>query len=197
MFDPSTDPSHAYFRSLPWCASLMKRPGYKARPFQSRTTKDRQEDSFFGDALRSDEAITAAVAYEGIPRRPNPSDAAQTTAIPISSLFTLFAIGTGLNGHPNTLHGGMVACLFDETMGMLIGSNQALEPPAVPRISTSTAYLNTTYLKRVPTPVVLRVTAWLVKYEGRKVFIDAAMEDETGVRLAKCEALFVVLKQRL
>ena len=55
------------------------------------------------------------------------SSAATTTpalTLAIPAVKTLYALGPGLNGFARVLHGGIVAALLDETMGVLLTTNE-------------------------------------------------------------------------
>lgn len=91
-----------------------------------------------------------------------------------------------------------MATIFDEVLGYAApgsrlggeeGGGLQGEGETVP--SYVTAYLNTTYLRPVRTPGTILVVARTTRVEGRKIWVEASMEDGTGEKLAKAEALFV------
>lgn len=135
----------------------------------------------------------------------------------VPEVSTLCTLGNGMNGHPNTLHGGVVAALLDEGMGWLQSANNErkhlaavakgrahgeMPPVGVP---SYTAELKIRYLRPVQTPGALIVTAKYVKREGRKEWINAEIKQREGmtddydgdeVVCATAEALFIEPKPK-
>lgn len=184
MEDPS-DPCHAHFAAIPWCAELMADPAFCITPKRSRHPKASTEDSLFAETLRSADTITAALDLckhptSQVPRR-------------IEEARTFFSLGKGMNGHACVCHGGIVATMLDETMGFLLCSNTELEDAAV-RVELVTVYLNVQYVKPVATPQTVMVTATLREVKGRKHYVDGTIVNESGEALAKAEALWIALK---
>ena len=178
----------AHFRAFPWCAKLLDDPRFVLRETSSRVPKDSLEDSFMAETLRTNRTIRN---YLTLHTRPDPSlDPA------IRESFCLMELGDGVNGYPNICHGGFVATMLDEVMGVLLTVNhqdyaerQGREPDAM--ISQMTAYMNVTYKWPVKTPGVILATAKITKTEPRKWWLEATMEDDERRVLATAEALFV------
>lgn len=111
----------------------------------------------------------------------------------------LYTFGSGLNAHPDLLHGGVIACILDSTLGNVIGY-------AVPEVvreaqgAMFTVQLNVKYEKPVGTPGTVLVRSWLKRVEegGRKVWVEGVIEGENGVRHASAEGMWVcgVKKQK-
>jgi acyl-coenzyme A thioesterase PaaI-like protein len=91
------------------------------------------------------------------------------------------SLGAAFEGAPGRSHGGAVAALIDETMGVAMGIHGVL---------AFTARLTITY--RAPTPVgqPVRARAWLAGRDGRKLTIVATVESD-GELVAEGEALFI------
>lgn len=90
-------------------------------------------------------------------------------------------VGWIYEGPPGTLHGGFVAAIFDQFLGMaqLIGKQPGM-----------TGTLSVRYHNRTPLNTELRLEAWVEKIEGRKTIIKGEMY--AGETLtASCEGLFV------
>jgi len=84
-------------------------------------------------------------------------------------------------GPPGSLHGGMVAAIFDQFLGMaqVLGGQPGM-----------TGYLHVNYHNRTPLNTELKLEGRLVKIEGRKTIMRGEMfADE--VMTASCEGLFV------
>lgn len=89
--------------------------------------------------------------------------------------------GWAYEGPPGCVHGGFVAAIFDEFMGMaqMLGKQPGM-----------TGTLSVRYHSPTPLNTELRLNAWLEGTEGRKTRMRAEMH--AGDRLtATCEALFI------
>ena len=96
-----------------------------------------------------------------------------------------FTLGAPYEGPPDHIHGGVIAMVLDQVMGVVpvfIGK---------PRM---TAYLNVTYRRPTPLMTELGVEAWVDRVEGRKAFVGARIMDAAGRTTAEAAALFVALK---
>lgn len=84
-------------------------------------------------------------------------------------------------GPPGSVHGGFVAAIFDQFMGMAqrLGGQPGM-----------TGYLHVNYHARTPLNTELRLEGELIKVEGRKTIIAAKMFAGDTLT-ASCEALFV------
>ena len=191
----------------PWAAALLSQPNIIWRLPGTRRPKPDTEDSLYAETLKTSRTICNLITiYE----KPAPSD----DKIPESSL--LVKVGDGMNGHSDILHGGIVATLLDEAMGMLQTVNYERDYMAVTHSghpeselppsggTTYTVQLNVRYLKPVRTPSVLKVTARMLKREGRKEWISAeirqweegsAASDDEGVICSTAEGMFVAAKR--
>lgn len=89
--------------------------------------------------------------------------------------------GWAYEGPPDSVHGGIVAAIFDEFLGMaqLIGGQPGM-----------TAYLNVKYHSPTPLHTDLKLEGWLEKTEGRKTFMHGELRAADTVT-ARCKALFV------
>ena len=96
-----------------------------------------------------------------------------------------FTLGAPYEGPPDHIHGGVIAMLLDQVMGMV---------PAFTNTPRMTAYLNVTYRRPSPLMAELEVEAWVDRIEGRKTFVSARIVDAEGRTTAEAEALFVALK---
>lgn len=188
---PEDDIKH--FKSIPWCLTHLQPPDTELiiTSAYSRSRKSNNEDALFSGTINSPSTLSHFILFYPRPSEPQ-------SALPeIKGLITL---GSDLDGHPGICHGGIVATIFDEVLGYaapasrLSGEGQDAGKP-VP--SYVTAYLNTTYLRPVRTPGTILVVARTTKVEGRKIWVEASMEDGRGDKLARAEALFVEVKLKL
>lgn len=200
--------SRATFLRIPWAATLLKQPNTICRVPNSRESKASGEDTLFAETLKQPRTLRSCLVFYQKP----PADKEW-----VEDVSVLFTLGNGMNGHPNVLHGGIVAALLDEAMGMLQGCNHewrhmsALakgkaegELPPQPNASyTATFQIN--YLKPVQTPGALIVSTRYLKRDGRKTWVYAEIkqrenigEDYDGdeVVCATGEALFIEPKPK-
>jgi thioesterase superfamily protein 4 len=179
-----------YFKTIPWCCAIIDNPAYETSPTNSRVPKDSTEDSFFAETLQTDRTIRRCLTLNTAP------DAGAEP--PIREAVTFFELGNGVNGFPNICHGGFVATLLDEVMGILLTLNQEYLHRVrgeSAEITSMTAYLNMKYLAPVRTPAVVLGRARVVKAEGRKMYVRGAIEDSEGKELTVAELLFVKAKR--
>ena len=130
--------------------------------------------------------------------RPEDSTHLRDPKRPIRRVDTLFAVGEGLTGFHNIIHGGMTMTMVDEAMGTVNEINTALgkEGPAH-ELSSVTATLEIKFLRPVPVPSVVWVTSWTEAIEGRKSRFRCEVKDSQGHVLAKCTSIWVALKPNL
>jgi thioesterase superfamily protein 4 len=179
-----------YFKTIPWCRTIIENPAYHTSPTNSRVPKGSTEDSFFAETLQTDRTIRKCLTINTAPD--------DTLDPPIREVATFFELGNGVNGFPNICHGGFVATLLDEQMGILLSVNQEYlhrENGEGVDISSMTAYLNMKYLAPVMTPGIVLGTAKVEKVEGRKIYIRGAIEDSEGKELTVAECLFIKAKK--
>jgi hypothetical protein len=89
--------------------------------------------------------------------------------------------GWAYEGPPGHIHGGYVAAIFDQFMGMaqIIGKQPGM-----------TGTLKVRYLRPSPLNTELQLEAWLDRVEGRKTIISAEIRNGDSIT-ATCEALFI------
>lgn len=127
-------------------------------------------------------------------------------------LVMIIHVGNSVCGHPSIVHGGMIAALFDDTMGYLFFALSNGE------YTGFTAYLNVTYVAKMELNAyggkTVAICTRVTKRDGRKVFLEAEAYDaececnnvsvspsfrryvgETSKLFAKAEALFVIPRQ--
>lgn len=204
---PPSDTKDPFLR-IPWTAALLSKPNQITRVPTSRLPKpSTNEDSLFATTLKTPSTLRSCIS---VYTRPEPSTPY------IDCVSTFITLGSALDGHPGVLHGGIVASLIDEGMGILQSVNherdhyvavgRGLVDGELPQegLGSFTAYLNVKYLRPVRTPAAVVVVAWYERREGRKDWIVAEVrqsvgggEDDAGevVVCSRGEALFVVPKE--
>lgn len=96
-----------------------------------------------------------------------------------------FTLGAPYEGPPDHVHGGVIAMLLDQVMGMI---------PALVGRPGMTAYLNVTYRRPSPLLTELGIEAWVERVEGWKTYVSGRIFDAEGRTTAEAEALFIVPK---
>lgn len=199
----------AYFRAIPWCATLLSQPGLVIDQSVSRRPRrmPSEHNTLFSHTLNTPGSIPAYVAFY-LPLSPSRTtealesgDAAAAGSEMIREVGALLALGPMINGHAGVCHGGLVVALLDEIMGQVLDANrtEGLFSP----LPIMTGYLNTRFEKPVLTgsverPNVVLATGRLVKMEGRKFFMEGEIRGGEGeVVCTRADALFIMLKEKL
>ncbi|KAF2158163.1 hypothetical protein K461DRAFT_274411 [Myriangium duriaei CBS 260.36] len=164
-----------FFSSHPFTAPLLHQPDINLHIPSSLTPKSSTEDSLFATALPHPDRLTHSLAI--YPRQPSSHPHVDTCTV-------LFALGSGLNGFPAILHGGVVCTLLDEAAGVLLNLDKERahfrlvaegkrdgETPHDGDLDLFTTKLDTRFRAPVQTPGVVAIE---VKVEERT---------ERGVRL--------------
>jgi len=89
--------------------------------------------------------------------------------------------GWAYEGPPGGIHGGFVAAIFDQFMGV---TQQIGGQPGM------TGTLSVRYLVRTPIDVELRLKGWVANIERRKTFVKAEMRAGDTLT-ATCEGVFI------
>ncbi|RLT33678.1 MAG: PaaI family thioesterase [Chloroflexi bacterium] len=88
-------------------------------------------------------------------------------------------------GFPGVMHGGILAALLDESMAWAMW--------AADRALGVTAKMETRYRRTVGTKGTLVVRGRVVRMRGRRIEVEATVDDAAGERLAEATALFMRL----
>lgn len=93
------------------------------------------------------------------------------------------ALGPAFEGAPGRAHGGVVAAIFDDTLGFVLGME---------RTPAYTARLTVSYLAPTPIGEELEFRARLRNRRGRKLLIDGTAY-HGSTRFAESEGLFIAI----
>jgi thioesterase superfamily protein 4 len=169
----------AKFASAPWTADVFADPTLHAFVNDSTLPKlHPRQETFTSKTLATEDTISAWQSFYRTPSSPDQ----------FLEIVSLLKLGSGVNGHVDTCHGGFVSVILDE----MIGNAAEYEKPSGK--STMTAYLKVDYKKPVKTPGVVLTRSWLERREGRKMWGRGTIEDGTGNVLSTGEALFLVVE---
>ncbi|KAL5359107.1 hypothetical protein BJX96DRAFT_164215 [Aspergillus floccosus] len=190
----------AHFNSIPWVANFLRDDSYTLIPTRTHHKKEslKSEDSFFTKALNTPTTISACIMQVKPPQsnRPKPPNPSPSRITPAEEIRAFFTVGEDIMGPPGAMHGGAVASILDQVLGQLLmagghcggvvdHAEQQFEGPV-------TAYLNTTYVRRVPAPGTVVVYGRLKEaIEDRKWKVEGEIRDSEGRVLSRAECLFV------
>lgn len=180
-----------HFAAIPWCAAHLSEPNIVRETASSRFLKPSGEDILFATTLNTPETITAFLVLYKLP--PPPPEGAPPRRI--DELKFLITLGKRVGGYPDVCHGGIVMTILDEALGLLFPTNK--DRGAIPETSYMTAYLNTTFSRPVVVPATYLCRAKIDKIEGRKYYMTGTMEDGEGHVMAKADALYIEIKEKL
>lgn len=169
------------FQSIPWASKLLSDPTLRAFNGANRKSKpSTREDSFLAETLATEETFKTWQSFHRPP----------CASAPLGEFIFVITLGLGLNGHPDTLHGGVVGLLMDESMGY------AALYTRPPEMTSYTATMTVNYKKPIPTPSVILCRSTLdEKSQGRKMWTSATLEDGEGGIYATGTALFIETKR--
>ena len=191
-----------HFESIPLARRTLSDPNFRMYYLSRTITHGGRGHTLMGGTWNTDETIAHLLSLYRKPSSSATSTPEQSISepqLPIDpdtrgEVRRFYTFGNGLNAHPDLLHGGVIACVLDSTMGNVIGL-------ALPRNdNTFTAQLNTKYEKPVRTPGTIMATSWIKRVEdgGRKVWVEGVIEGgEMGeVRHASAEGLWVRARKK-
>ena len=204
------DADRAHIESVPWLAKhLNDTDHYHAIPTFSRVLKPNGEDYFFSATLNNDKTIPYQITL--VRKDLNtPPDASTLPVAPTTTSHKLayeapqypdnymlmHLARPGMDGHPNTMHGGMLCAILDETMGLTVMLHHSKKEKGA-RESLYTLELKTTYRAAVPTPSDVLVRCWLTRKEGRKWWARGQIVNQEGVVMTEAEGLWLSTIQRV
>ncbi|PHH90384.1 hypothetical protein CDD83_3834 [Cordyceps sp. RAO-2017] len=191
-----------HFAAVPWCAALLSPAADGAEPAIAfvpqcfNPAPGGGEDQFVGATLaRAPGALLQMLCLF----RPDDAAHVRDPARPIGRVSTLYALGDGLSGYRGILHGGVVATLMDETLGIVHELNAVLgKAGAAPAGATNvTARLAVSFRRPVPVPGHVRVTAWVCAVDGRKTRMACEVAGPDGTVMAEAESVWVMVGPKM
>ncbi|KAK1975856.1 HotDog domain-containing protein, partial [Colletotrichum cereale] len=104
----------------------------------------------------------------------------------------LFALSRGVDGYPSIAHGGLIAVLIDEVLGVLIQRNMDTDrDDPVFKMNTVTSSMDIKYLRPITTPGVVLGVGQIKEIRGKKLLLRAVVKDANGVLLATCDSVWI------
>lgn len=101
--------------------------------------------------------------------------------------YAKVTMGWAYEGPPNSVHGGFVAALFDQFLGI---AQQITGQPGF------TGTLSVRYMKPTPIDTELHFEGWVERIEGRKMILKAELKADGEVK-ASCEGLFISISKEI
>jgi acyl-coenzyme A thioesterase PaaI-like protein len=198
--DPVFAADLAFFAALPCFQRYYQKPNlYHATDFISQQKDPHTtSNSFFNETIRSPSTITRAVTlinrnlHDADPDTTAVTKTVDHTISTADPAFLLFVqIGKGLNGFSDTVHGGVLASLIDETLSICAETCKAQSPEGRSGVAVYTANLNVSYHIPVLSPGVLYIRAWVRQRVGRKWFLDAELLNEREQICVSAKSLWI------
>ncbi|KAH8662233.1 HotDog domain-containing protein [Xylariales sp. PMI_506] len=219
-FATSPPKEAAHFLAIPWCAAHLTPDATSTgsitywTPPWTRASANRKStgDQFFGQTLNTADTVSHFLVFFPTPADrlgggSSKSSSSSSTAVAgandggaarspealalIPEVKALIALEHGLSGWPGAAHGGAIMTVLDEIMGLICTVNR--QRGSLNSRPVMTGYLNTRFLRPVPTNAVVLVVVRIVKVEDRKVWVEGSIEDKDGNQLTKAEAVFIML----
>jgi Thioesterase superfamily len=196
--------SLAHFRSVPWAAKYLESSEYRLVPTSSRHLKPTGEDAFFARTINTPTTIPHCLSFcrarLQLPQAGSPFNRTSSASVQSSSstappvvdcVWLLHLAEPGINGHPKTAHGGVLASILDELTGSCAIAHQPDKT-----IPLYTARLETIYKAPVFVPSNVICTSCVTRKEGRKYCVRAQILDEKGMVMTEGEALLIESKTK-
>ena len=187
------DATRELIASLVTCTSSLEDLNAAAEQVEAQVALLRQSKPLYGrsEFEKLEEGIyqhtMGSLGYEL-----NPMDGQSN---PIASKFDMWFEGDRIHGKvfmdwqyegpPNCVHGGFVAALFDQFLG--VGQKLTGQPGF-------TGTLSVRYIKPTPIATELRFEGWVEKVDGRKNILKGELW-AGEVKTASCEGLFISVSQ--
>jgi acyl-coenzyme A thioesterase PaaI-like protein len=181
VYTEPSDEVRRFLQSIPWASKLLSDPTLRAFNGGNRKSKpSTREDSLLAETLANEDAFKTWQSFHRSP----------CASAPLGEFIFVITLGSGLNGHSDTLHGGVVGLLMDEIMGYAALYTRS------PEMTSYTATMTLNYKKPILTPSVILCRSTLEeKSQGRKMWTSGTLEDGEGGIYATGTALFIETKR--
>lgn len=203
---PVDKDSLAAFSRLPSTKKFMSTNAHlQPVAFTSCITKNDSMDTFWNKTLKTPDTITHTIAlirkdimtyqYQNGDNQEND----QKEWVPDFALIV--QLGSQMNGFHNTVHGGLVAALLDECLGLTVEAIRSCFQSGANGLVTSsplyTANLYINYRRPTESPGVYIVEARLQRREGRKWMMQGRFRGENGEVRADANSLWIAAVQKM
>lgn len=185
-----------HFAAIPFTQSTLQDPSFTIISHPREVTHDGKGHTLMGKTWNTDDTIKELLNLFRFSKSKSSDFPQHEATRPETRRF--YTLGGDLNAHPDLMHGGVIGCILDSTLGNAIGST--LRDLGFGHGSSMfTVQLNITYKKPVRTPGTIMARGWVVKMEdgGRKVWAKGVIEGEGGVVHALAEGMWTRPKVKL
>lgn len=211
FFQPHTSisPSDIHFFSSPshpLAAAYLSNPRFQPVPFVSRHQAPGSGtfNNFFAKVINTEDTVPHLLALARV-SPPSITNSTGTNSNTTSSTNTqrqnketeeseddfivLAHLAPSLCGFQDTVHGGVLAALIDEAVGLCAESRELVSNDTV---RLYTAGLEIRYRAPVAAPSVVVIKTRVVRREGeRKWWLEARMVDQAGIVLVEGRSLYI------
>lgn len=190
-----------FFADMPLLRTYMEKSSpYQLVPFITRYDKGDMSDKFFNKTINSSDTVPRALAFMRKPKslhdQPNISEDRDLSQCPEEPHFVAaFQLERGVNGYIDIVHGGVLAALLDETLGLCAESYRVFMSEE--RAHLLTASLEVFYRSPVTTPSVVVIKSWVRQRVDRKWFLEAQVLDQDGLVKVEAKSLYIKLRAAL
>lgn len=178
-----------HFIAMPFALKAIADPAFQILSQSRSPTHEGRGHTLMGKTWATDETVRHLLTLYRPSASPNATHP-QPDELSRAEMRRFYTFGNDLNSHPDLLHGGVIACILDSSMGGAVGAKRRGAPP------TFTVQLNITYKKPVRAEASVVVRSWVTKVEdgGRKTWAKGVVEGKDGVEHASAEGLWVQVK---
>jgi hypothetical protein len=199
---PDLERGLEYFSKLDWAKELINNDNYEPVSISFREGIDSPgEDTFFGSTLKTPQTLSHWICLlhrtfpDNIKDRTlteqNPHPQPPSPKFSPDCIF-LVNLGTGLWGFRDTMHGGAICSILDQTMSLCAGAHRKRVPEVGGNLHTAT--LQVDFRKPVIVPEVVYVECWMEYRDRRKWMIKGCIKDASGTVLAEGKGLWVLTR---
>lgn len=177
-----------FFSSMPFAQPYINSSSeYQAIPFLTRYANENTADTFFAKVINTADTVSRLLAM--VRKTPPGQDEAKLQGADLPYFITFVHMGSDVNGYRDVVHGGILASLFDETVGLCAETYRAFVSKDRTRLYTAT--LDVSYRSPVATPGAVLIKTWVRQIEGRKWFLEAQLLDTDGLLKAEAKSLYI------
>lgn len=184
---PQSEVDH--FSIIPIVQSTLNDKDFEMFPMSRTLTHGGRGHTLMASTWNTDKTIAHLLSFF------RPSSSGQRAEV-----RRYYTFGSGLNAHPDLLHGGVISCVLDSTMGAVTGLalsniNTGESGEEARGRSVFTAQLNVSYKAPVRTPSTVQARSWIKSVEdnGRKIWVEGIIEggDDGSLLHARAEGLWI------
>ncbi|KAE8314697.1 HotDog domain-containing protein [Aspergillus transmontanensis] len=190
FFEPNLEISPQdieYFASLPFASPFLNSPLYEPVPFITRYDTKGTSNKFFSKVINTADTIPHLLALVRV-RDSNPNQTTDQRDNARPDFVVFVSLGPDLCGFQDTVHGGVLAALLDEALGLCA---EATEIVSKGHTRLYTAGLEIAYRSPVQVPSVAMIKTWVTKRQGRKWFLEAQVLDQEGAVKVEAKTLYI------